>query len=127
MNTLKTFILLVLIATISACNSDDTPKNQAPVLENRTLNMDENPTSDLLTKVTATDAEEDQLTYSIVSQTPANIVGINPTSGEVYIVNASAFDYEQTTKIVINIAVSDGVNITKSILTINILDVNENG
>ena len=91
------------------------------------MNMDENPTSDLLTTMVATDAEEDQLTYSIVSQTPTNSVGINATNGEVYIVNASAFDYEQNTKITVVIAVTDGVNITESTLAINIQDVNENG
>tara|TARA_R110002096_G_C14623062_1_gene724248 strand:+ start:2449 stop:2832 length:384 start_codon:yes stop_codon:yes gene_type:complete len=127
MNTIKTFMLLLVIAVFTGCSNDDAPKNQAPVLEDKTMNMDENPTSDLLTTITATDAEEDPLTYAIVSQTPDNSVGINTTNGEIYIVNASAFDYEQNTTIIINIEVSDGINITESTLTINILDVNENG
>lgn len=42
-------------------------------------------------------------------------------------ITPNAFDYEQNTSIVINISVSDGINVTESVLTINILDVNENG
>ncbi|MBC3759492.1 cadherin repeat domain-containing protein [Hyunsoonleella sp. SJ7] len=127
MNTIKFLALACAIVFFFSCEEDDGPTNRAPVVEDRTMNMDENPTSDLLTTITATDADDDTLTYSIVSQTPANSVLINSTNGEVYIANASAFDYEQNTSIVVNIEVTDGVNITQSTLTINILDVNENG
>ncbi len=127
MNTIKFLSLACAIVFFCSCEKDDGPSNSAPVLEDRTMNMNENPTSDLLTTVTATDADEDTLTYAIVSQTPANSVSINSANGELYIMNASAFDYEQNTQIVINIEVTDGVNITRSTLTINILDVNENG
>ncbi|TBN01315.1 cadherin repeat domain-containing protein [Hyunsoonleella flava] len=127
MNSIKFFSLACAVMLFCACQKDDTPTNSAPVLEDRTMNMNENPTSDLVTTVTATDADDDQLTYTIVSQTPENSVGINTANGEIYIVNASAFDYEQNTTIIINIEVTDGVNTTASALTINILDVNENG
>ena len=127
MKTIKTLMLLVLIVTISACSSDDSLKNEAPVLANKTMDVFENLRSDLITTMAATDAEEDTLTYSIVSQTPAGSIIINETTGEIYVGNASAFDYEQNTQIVAIIAVSDGVSTTQSTLTINILDVNENG
>lgn len=128
MNVFKTTLSVMAILVIMfSCDKDDGPTNSAPVLEDSTVNMDENPTSDLLMTLTATDADEDVLTYSIVSQTPANSVTINSANGELYIMNASAFDYEQNTKIVVNIEVTDGVNVTTSVLTINILDVNENG
>ncbi|PWH83453.1 hypothetical protein DIS18_02550 [Algibacter marinivivus] len=127
MNTIKNLILLIIIVTLVGCSNDDSPKNNAPEVENQTMNMDENPTSDLLTTIIATDRDEDVLTYSIVSQTPANSVTINSTNGEIYIANASAFDYEQNTSIIVIIEVSDGVSETQSRLVINILDVNENG
>lgn len=127
MNTIKFLTLVCTVAFFCSCDKDDGPTNSAPVLQDRTMNMDENPTSDLLITVTATDAEADTLTYTIVSQTPVNSVTINSTNGEIYIANASAFDYEQNTQIVVNIEVADGVNVTQSTLTINILDVNENG
>ena len=127
MNTIKTILLIVIVAVFTSCSKNDTPINQAPVLENKTMSMDENPTADLLTTLVATDDEEDTLTYAIVSQTPANSVGVNSTTGEVYIVSARAFDYEKNTQIIVNIEVTDGVNITLSTLNINILDVQENG
>lgn len=127
MNTIKTLFLLIIIVTLTGCSNDDGPKNNAPEVENQTMNMDENPTSDLLTTIIATDSDEDILTYSIVSQTPANSVIINSTNGEIYIANASAFDYEQNTSIIVVVEVSDGTSETQSRLVINILDVNENG
>ncbi|GAA4805497.1 hypothetical protein GCM10023330_09980 [Litoribaculum gwangyangense] len=110
-----------------ACNSDESPKNQAPVMENKTIDVSENLTSDLITTMVASDAEEDVLTYAIVSQTPANSIIINENTGEIYVGTASAFDYEQNTQIVAIISVSDGNSTTESTLTIHILDVNENG
>ncbi|MFD2726727.1 cadherin repeat domain-containing protein [Hyunsoonleella rubra] len=127
MKLMKTLGFVAVLALILACDSDDSPTNNPPVLEDRTMNMDENPTSDLLTTVTATDADEDTLTYAIISQTPANSVSINSVNGELYIMNASAFDYEQNTSIMVTISVTDGTDTTEATLTINILDVNENG
>ena len=127
MNTIKTLMLLLVIAVFTSCSNDDEPKNQAPVLADKTMDVSENLTSDLITFMAATDAEEDELTYSIVSQTPTGSIIINENTGEIYVGNANAFDYEQNTTIVAVIAVFDGINTTQSTLTINILDVNENG
>jgi predicted component of type VI protein secretion system len=127
MNTIKFLMLLVIAVVFTSCNNDDEPKNQAPVLADKTMEVSENLTSDLITSLAATDAEEDELTYSIVSQTPTGSIIINENTGEIYVGNASAFDYEQNTTIVAVIAVFDGINTTQSTLTINILDVNENG
>lgn len=120
-------MLLLVIAVFTSCSNDDEPKNQAPVLADKTMDVSENLTSDLITFMAATDAEEDELTYSIVSQTPTGSIIINENTGEIYVGNANAFDYEQNTTIVAVIAVFDGINTTQSTLTINILDVNENG
>lgn len=126
MKTIKTLMLLLVIATISACSNDDAPKNEAPIMESKTMNVSENLESDLITTMAAKDAEENELTYSIVSQTPAGSIIINASTGQIYVGNASAFDYEQNTQIVAIISVSDGTSTTESTLTINILDVNEN-
>jgi hypothetical protein len=117
----------LVITVFTSCNNDDAPKNEAPVLANKTMDISENLESDLITSMVATDAEEDTLIYSIVSQTPTGSIIINESTGDIYVGNASAFDYEQNTQIIAIIAVSDGINSTESTLTINILDVNENG
>lgn len=127
MNTIKTLMLFVIVAVFTSCNNDDEPQNHAPVSQDMEISMDENPTSDILTTIVATDVEGDALTYTIQSQTPAGSIQINETTGEVFIFDINAFDYEQNTTIAAVIEVSDGVNITETTLTINILDVNENG
>lgn len=127
MNTIKAFMLLLVIAAMSACSSDDASKNNAPVMESITMNLAENLVSDLIATMVATDAEEGELTFSIVSQTPTGSIIINASTGEIYVGNASAFDYEQNTQIVAVISLSDGNSNTESTLTINILDVSENG
>jgi outer membrane lipoprotein-sorting protein len=107
MKTIKLILLAILLIALSACSSDDTPPH-APAMDDVTLNMDENPTSDLVTTMVATDSENHTLTYAIVSQTPANSVAINSANGEIYINNPDAFDYEQISQIVGMVTVSDG-------------------
>ena len=91
------------------------------------MSMDENPTSDLITTIVATDLDGDVLTYSIISQTPTGSLAINSATGSIFIVNPNAFDYEQNTVITAEISVSDGIDETIIQLTINILDVNDMG
>lgn len=116
-----------MAVVFTSCNSDDEPKNHAPVSEDIEISMDENPTSDILTTIEATDAEGDGLTFSIMSQTPADSIQINEITGEVFILDINAFDYEQNTAITASIIVSDGVNETNVQLIINILDINDVG
>ncbi len=125
MNTIKTLILLAILVVFTSCSNDDEPINHAPVSEDKEISMDENPTSDILTTIIATDLDGDTLTYSIVTQTPTGSIQINETTGEVFVMDINAFDYEQNTSIIAVIAVSDGNLITEMTLTINILDVNE--
>ncbi len=125
MNTIKIFMLLVIAVMFTSCSNDDEPKNHAPVSEDMEISMDENPTSDLLTTIVATDLDGDTLTYSIVSQTPVGSVIINETTGELFIADINAFDYEQNTIIEVVVNVSDGTNSTQMELIINILDVHD--
>lgn len=121
MNTIKTLMLLLVIALFTACSSDDTPKNNPPVLEDMAIDISIL-RSDLVTTITASDIDEDTLTYSIISQTPANSVSVNSVNGEVYVSNASAFNYDLNQSITVNIKVSDGKDETTAQLVITIND-----
>lgn len=127
MKTIKTLMLLVIIAVFTSCNNDDEPKNHAPTAQDMVISMDENPTSDIITTIIATDLDGDVLTYAIVSQTPNGSIQINETTGDVFIGNINAFDYEQNTIIIAQIKISDGIDETIIQLTINILDINDMG
>jgi hypothetical protein len=125
MKTIKTFMLLVIMAVFTSCSNDDEPKNHAPVSEDMEISMNENPTSDLITTVVATDLDGDILTYSIVSQTPTGSIVINESTGGIFIGDIDAFNYEQNTVITAFIMVTDGIDETMIKLTINIVDVSE--
>ncbi|MEZ4797627.1 MAG: cadherin repeat domain-containing protein [Flavobacteriaceae bacterium] len=128
MNTIKTLVMLLLVVTITSCSKDDDSTSHTLTLDDAVLNVSENLTSDLLTTILATDSNtEHELTYSIVSQTPANSVMISETTGDLFVANASAFDYEQNTIITVVLEVTDGTLTAQATLTINILDVQENG
>lgn len=128
MKIIKFFMLLVIAVAITSCSTnDDEPQNHAPTAQDVVVSIDENPTSDLITTVVATDLDGDTLTYSIVSQTPTGSIQINETTGEVFVADVNAFDYEQNTIITATILVSDGVDSTIILLTINILDINDLG
>lgn len=121
MKSLKILALVALLAVVMACDSDDGPKNNPPSVEDTTLNIS-TLNSDLVTTIIATDLDNDTLTYEIESQTPANSVAMNSSNGEVYVLNASAFDYNQNQNITVNFKVSDGTDSKSAVLTINILE-----
>lgn len=128
MNTIKTLSILLLAVVVSSCSNDDDGTSHTLTMSDIELNVSEDLTSDLLTTIVATDSDvEHELAYSIVSQTPANSVIINETTGELYVGNASAFDYEQNTTITVVVEATDGTLMTQATLTINIIDVQENG
>lgn len=121
-------MMLFFVVTITSCSKDDDGTSHTVTMDDAVLNVNENITSDFLTTIVATDSNvEHELTYSIVSQTPENSIIINETTGELYVGNASAFDYEQNTSITVVLEVTDGTLTTQAALTINILDVQENG
>ncbi len=75
------------------------------------------------TPVSATDADEDTLTYQI-GGTDANTFSINSTNGQLR--TSSALDYENKNSYSITVSVSDGNGGTDSItVTINVTDVVE--
>ncbi|EDP69840.1 putative unknown lipoprotein [Flavobacteriales bacterium ALC-1] len=123
MKTIKILFLFICAVLITGCSSDNdnnTAQNNAPVLNDIILEVSENPNSDLVTTIVATDSDEDTLTYAIISQTPAGSVSINAINGEVYIANADAFDYDLNQQIIVTIEISDGITEVTAQLTINI-------
>ena len=121
MNTIKTILLLTIVAVFTSCSDDDGPSH-APVMADKTISVSENISSDLVTQMEASDSENHTLTFSMVSQTPSNSVSINSTNGEIYVANPSSFDYEQNTQIQVLISVSDSITSTEATLTIDIID-----
>ena len=127
---MKTYLklsLLALVLSFSCSSNDDslTKPNEAPVFsdENFIIEVNENPSQDLLLALVATDPEDDALTFSIISQTPQNAISINSANGQIVIATASEFDFEKNNEITAEIKVSDGNLEDTATLTIHIIDV----
>ncbi|WP_296385966.1 cadherin repeat domain-containing protein [Winogradskyella sp.] len=125
MKTIRIVILLVIAVVTISCSNDDEPKNHAPISEDKEISISENSTSDIVATIDATDIDGDDLIFAIVSQNPTGSVIINDLTGEVFMADINAFDYEQNTLIIVVVNISDGSTTTEMQLTINILDVNE--
>ena len=118
-----------ITATINITDVDETIPNRAPVFtegSSTTRSIAENTVSgtNIGTAVSATDADNDTLTYTL-SGTDAASFGIDSTSGQLQ--TKAALDYEAKTSYSVTVAVSDGNGGSDSItVTINVTDVYEN-
>ena len=113
--------------TINVTDIDETPPNRAPMFTDgtsTTRTIAENTTAgtNIGSAVSATDADDDTLTYTL-SGTDAASFSIVSTSGQLQ--TKSALDYETKTSYSVIITVSDG-SLTDTIsVTINVTDVDE--
>ena len=114
--------------TINITNIDESAPNNAPVFSDgasttRTVAENTGAGVNIGSAVSATDADEDTLTYSL-GGTDASAFSINSTNGQLR-TNAS-LDYETKSSYSVSITVSDGKGGSDSIsVTVNITDVDE--
>ncbi len=112
----------------------DVDENVAPVISSdggqnaAALSMAENKTA--VTTVTATDANDDALTYSISGGADAALFKINSTTGKLVFIKAPDYelpiDADANNVYVVQVSVSDGKLTDKQTLRITITDVYEN-
>ncbi|MCP4343991.1 MAG: PKD domain-containing protein, partial [Desulfobacterales bacterium] len=97
-----------------------------PVAENATFSVNENsPAGIFVGKVKASDADlMDTLEFSITAGN-AGAFAIDSRNGNISVRNGALLDYEAVTVHTLTVAVSDGINTVSAVITINIIDVNE--
>ena len=113
--------------TVNITDVDEAPSNTAPVFadDSATRSIAENTGAgvDIGSAVSATDADNDTLTYSL-GGTDAISFSIDSTSGQLR--TSAALDYETKTSYSVTISVSDGKGGTDTItVTVNITDIDE--
>ena len=112
--------------TINITNVDETPANNAPVFadDSATLTIAEDAGSgvNIGSAITATDADNDTLTYSL-DGTDAASFEIDSTSGQLR--TSAALDYESKSSYLVTVIASDGTLTDSIIVTINVTNVNE--
>ena len=114
--------------TINITDVDESPTNNVPTFtdgDSTTRTVAENTATDtnIGSAITATDADDDTLTYSI-SGTDSASFGIVNTSGQLK--TKADLNYETKSSYTVTVSVSDGKGGSDSIsVTINVTDVNE--
>ena len=105
-----------------------TDVNEAPMIaagQNRTFSIAENTAAGTAVRtITATDPEDDPLTFSITSGNVGNAFAINARSGEITV--AGTIDHETTPTYNLTVQVSDGDLSATTTVTVNVTNVNDN-
>ena len=122
-----------ITANVSVSNSENTETilvtislNNANELnaEDFDVTIDENPTDgQVLGTVQATG--DGTLSYSITSQTPANALAINASTGELTVADPNLFDFETNPVLTADILVDNSVNTETLMATITLNDLDE--
>ena len=118
-----------ITVTISVTNVDETPDNNAPVFtegSRATRSIAENTGSgvDIGSAVSATDDDNDTLSYSLGGDPDASSFSIDSSSGQLR--TSAALDYETEDTYSVTITVSDGKGGSATItVTISVTDVDE--
>ncbi|RPG38833.1 MAG: BspA family leucine-rich repeat surface protein [Muricauda sp. TMED12] len=122
----KTYLFALLsLVLLWNCGKDDAPslpKNNAPNIVPQNYTVLENITDNqLIGSVKATDADDDELTFSI-SQNDNGLFEITKT-GELSLATGKVLDYDNKTQHTLTVAVTDGIDDATAQMTINVTKV----
>ncbi len=114
-----------IIVTI---NVTDVHENRAPIFTEgtrtaRSITENTSPGQNIGTAITATDVDNDTLTYTL-SGTDAAAFNINSKTGQIK--TKASLDYETKNNYTVRLTVSDGLATDTIVVTINVTDVHEN-
>lgn len=119
------FIICTVLAFVSCDKEDNILINTAPEIKAQTFNFSEDlGPNNIIGKVIATDLEDDKLSYNI--KTNSNNLFKIFDNGNLNLAAGMSLDYETAKKHTITIEVSDGKLTASAIITINVIDVDEN-
>jgi len=125
MNTKNLFYTIILIGLLWSCGKEESPepaKNNAPVIEAQTFTVNED-ISDAVTigSVKATDADQDELTFSI-SANDNDLFEIT-NSGSLSLASGKSLDFSVKAQHQIVVSVSDGEDEIKGNITVKVTEV----
>ncbi|MFY0608287.1 MAG: cadherin domain-containing protein [Cyclobacteriaceae bacterium] len=133
--TTPTFTLTVQVsdaalnasATITInLNDVDETVNLAPVVSDQVFFVDENSeVGTVVGTVSATDPENDILSFSITTRNDDGAFSISSSSGRIVVSEASNLDFELNESFSLKVAVTDGDLVSEALITINLNDLDE--
>jgi surface protein len=120
------FASLLLILSFQSCDKeDDTPAPIEITFNGITFTIPENPTNEQVIGELPASVNRGDLAFSLKDQDPAGAMAINPTSGQLTVLDASKFDFETNPTVTATaVATVEGVEKTATI-TVTITDVVE--
>lgn len=127
-NVSKLYMLCITILIVSCSKDDETsviPVNNAPVIKDQSFNASEAIKDDVVFgTVTATDADKDELSYSITANSN-DLFEITKT-GNLSLTAGKTLDFEATISYEITVEVTDGKAKASAKMTITVSDELEN-
>ncbi|MEJ7645812.1 MAG: cadherin domain-containing protein [Chryseolinea sp.] len=131
--TITQFVLTVRVSDGSSSNNATITINlnnlndNSPVSNDATASINENSTNGTAVHtVAATDADNNTLSYTIISGNTTGAFAISSTTGAITVADVTKIDFETTTQFTVTVRVSDGTNLDDAIITINLNDLNDN-
>jgi surface protein len=120
------FASLLLILSFQSCDKeDDTPAPIEITFNGITFTIPENPTNEQVIGELPASVNRGDLAFSLKDQDPAGAMAINPTSGQLTVLDASKFDFELNPTITATGVVTvEGVEKT-ALITVNLSNVAE--
>lgn len=125
--TVKSFLILGILALLTSCSDDDdTVVNIAPVITNQSFTIAEDiAVGTIIGIVEATDADSNQLTYSISSGNVNNTFSINDATGEITL--SELLDFDVVNFYSLEVDVADSETTVSATITIDIVEAVEKG
>jgi surface protein len=117
---------LLLLCLFQSCDKDDdTPAPIEITFNGITFTIAENPTNGQVIGELPASVNRGDLAFSLKDQDPAGAMAINPTSGQLTVLDASKFDFETNpTVTATGVVTVEGVEKT-ALITVNLNDVAE--
>ncbi|KPA16237.1 protocadherin-23, partial [Candidatus Magnetomorum sp. HK-1] len=99
--------------------------NDAPVMNDQSFTTDEN-NSTATFQIEATDADKDNLTYTILSGNNTNAFNINVNTGLISVLNIGLIDFETNPVYTLSVGASDGGYTAIAYIKISLNNMNDN-
>lgn len=117
----RSILIIIGLASLLSCAKNQDVLNVAPSVKNQSFTIAENsPEGTIIGQVEASDPENEPLTFILSSET--NALTIHKTSGVLRVLHGNTLNYETTPVFTVKVYVSDGHQISTSIVTINLTD-----
>src|SRR5690606_18760009 len=125
MNKVKIVLWAFIGLTMSCSNSTEEINETTVTISDITITINENPSNNQLLGTVEATTNQGNLTFSITEQSPNDALVINPSTGEIRVLDQTLFDFDTNPIIIGVIKAENGEVFDTANITINLNDSNE--